>query len=197
MGKNDTNTFLSDEELVHRYQNSHDTAYIGELYIRYTHLVYGVCMKYFRNEADAQDAVMQIFEKLISDLKKHHIIAFKPWLYMVVKNHCMMTFRKESTEQKRVNELKKSATDSVEKQETEHLQEEQERELVLQHLKTGMFDLKMEQKECIELFYLKEKSYQQIVDETGYTMNEVKSHIQNGKRNLKIFIINKSNGKAE
>jgi len=154
-------------------------------------------MKYFRNDANAQDAVMQIFEKLISDLKKHHIVAFKPWLYMVVKNHCMMTFRKESTEQKRATELKKNQSEFVEKGDSEHLEAEQEKELVLQHLKTGMFDLKMEQKECIELFYMKEKSYQQIVEETGYTLNEVKSHIQNGKRNLKIFITHKSNGKAE
>ena len=84
MAKNVIDSFLSDEELVHRYRNSHDTAYIGELYVRYTHLVYGVCLKYFRNDADAQDAVMQIFEKLLLELKKHHVETFRPWLHTVV-----------------------------------------------------------------------------------------------------------------
>ena len=98
LAKNETGPFLSDEELVHRYRNSHDTAYIGELYVRYTHLVYGVCLKYFHNDADAQDAVMQVFEKLIKELKRHHIEAFKPWLHTVVKNHCMMHFRNCSSD---------------------------------------------------------------------------------------------------
>ena len=79
MPKAENYSILTDEELVERYRNSHETVYIGELYQRYTHLVFGVCMKYFKDEATAEDASMQIFEKLITELKKHHITAFKPW----------------------------------------------------------------------------------------------------------------------
>ena len=85
MSKNNYNS-VSDEDLVEYYRNSHDTVYVGELYTRYTHLVYGVCMKYLQNDNDAKDATMQIFEKLLKELKKHHITAFKQRLYMVVKN---------------------------------------------------------------------------------------------------------------
>ena len=196
MAKNEDSTFLSDEELVHRYRNSHDPAYVGELYVRYTHLVYGVCLKYFQNDADAQDAVMQIFEKLIKELKKHHVETFKPWLHTVVKNHCMMQFRKDAVENKRETELKKTVKEAVENTDTDHLDKEDEKELMEIYLSSGMDTLKEEQRKCIELFYLKEKSYQQIVEETGYSMNEVKSYIQNGKRNLKNFITEKSNGKV-
>lgn len=196
MAKNDDSTFLSDEELVHRYRNSHDPAYVGELYVRYTHLVYGVCLKYFQNDADAQDAVMQIFEKLIKELKKHHVDTFKPWLHTVVKNHCMMQFRKDAVETKREAELKKTVKDTVENTDTDHLDKEDEKELMILYLSTGMDTLKEEQRKCIELFYLKDMSYQQITEETGYSMNEVKSYIQNGKRNLKNFITEKSNGKV-
>ena len=196
MAKNEDSTFLSDEELVHRYRNSHDPAYVGELYVRYTHLVYGVCLKYFQNDADAQDAVMQIFEKLIKELKKHHVETFKPWLHTVVKNHCMMQFRKDAVESKRETELKKTVKEAVENTDTDHLDKEDEKELMEIYLSSGMDTLKEEQRKCIELFYLKEKSYQQIVEETGYSMNEVKSYIQNGKRNLKNFITEKSNGKV-
>jgi RNA polymerase sigma factor (sigma-70 family) len=196
LAKNEDSTFLSDEELVHRYRNSHDPAYVGELYVRYTHLVYGVCLKYFQNDADAQDAVMQIFEKLIKELKKHHVDTFKPWLHTVVKNHCMMQFRKDAAENKRETELKKTVKEAVENIDTDHLDKEDEKELMQIYLSSGMDTLKEEQRKCIELFYLREKSYQQIVEETGYSMNDVKSYIQNGKRNLKNFITEKSNGKV-
>lgn len=179
---------IADEELVHRYRNSHETVYVGELYQRYTGLVYGVCLKYFRNEAEAEDATMQIFEKLINDLKKHHITAFKPWLHTVVKNFCMMEFRKQGNKEKLHNILKTEAKNHVENPEENHLQEAEDKEFVLTHLKEGIDELKPEQRECIELFYLKDCSYQEVSRITGYDLKEVKSYIQNGKRNLKIFI---------
>lgn len=195
---------MTDEELVHRYRNSHETAYVGELYQRYTHLVYGVCMKYLRNEAEAEDVTMQIFEKLIQDLKKHHVTVFKPWLHIVVKNECMMKFRKETTNAKKQTKLKFELNTSVESEPVDHLQdaedkkqEADDKEFVLRHLQEGIDELKDEQRQCIELFYMKEATYSQIVSITGYSMNEVKSHLQNGKRNLKKFIIakNDENGK--
>jgi RNA polymerase sigma-70 factor (ECF subfamily) len=196
LAKNDDSPFLSDEELVHRYRNSHDTAYIGELYVRYTHLVYGVCLKYLHNDADAQDAVMQIFEKLIKELKKHHIDSFRPWLHMVVKNHCMMHFRQEASATKKEAELKNNIKASVETIDTDHLDTEDDREIMVQYLTNGMEALKDEQRMCVEMFYLKGMSYQQIADVTDFSLNEVKSYIQNGKRNLKNYITEKSNGKA-
>ena len=196
MAKNDQGPFLSDEELVHRYRNSHDNAYIGELYVRYTHLVYGVCLKYFQNDADAQDAVMQIFEKMMVDLKKHHVETFKPWLHTVVKNHCMMHFRKESATTKKEAELKNILKTDVENPEENHLDSEEDKALMVEYLANGMESLKDEQRRCVEMFYLQDRSYQDIAAETGYTLNEVKSYIQNGKRNLKNYITDKSNGKA-
>lgn len=183
---------MPDEELVQRYRNSHEPLYIGELYNRYTHLVFGVCMKYLKSEAEAEDATMQIFEKLIAELKKHHIVAFKPWLHTVVKNHCMMVFRKDTTEAKRKTELRHEIGGLVENPEENHLKEQEDKEFVLQHLKEGIEELKEEQRVSVELFYLKEMSYNEIATITGYSMNEVKSYIQNGKRNLKNIIANKN-----
>ena len=177
---------------MHRYRNSHETMYVGELYQRYTHLVYGVCMKYLHNDAEAEDMTMQVFEKLIQDLKKHHITSFKPWLHMVVKNHCMMHFRKGAIDAKKETRLKFELTNSVEKEEVDHLQEAEDKKFVLQYLKEGIDELKDEQRECIELFYLKECSYNEISGMTGFSVNEVKSHLQNGKRNLKKFITAKN-----
>ena len=193
MLKTEPNKNLTDEELVHRYRNSHETTYIGELYQRYTHLVFGVCMKYLHNDAEAEDATMQIFEKLIQDLKKHHITSFKPWLHMVVKNHCMMHFRKETNLGKKKATLKFELGSVVENEPVNHLQEAEDKEFVLHYLKEGIGELKEEQRECIELFYLKECSYAEVASMTGYSLKEVKSHIQNGKRNLRNYITAKNN----
>ncbi len=183
---------LNNEELVQRYRNSHDMAYIGELYQRYTHLIYGVCLKYLKDEAAAEDAVMQIFEKLIPDLKKHHITTLKPWLFTVVKNHCMMQFRKEAVDGKRKAAFKSELGDVVENPDDNHLNDAADKEFVLQHLKEGIDELKEEQRICIELFYLKNSSYAEISVITGYSPNDVKSYIQNGKRNLKNYITAKN-----
>jgi RNA polymerase sigma-70 factor (ECF subfamily) len=149
-------------------------------------------MKYLKNEAQSEDATMQIFEKLISELKKHHITAFKPWLHTVVKNHCMMQFRKDSAEGKKMNELKQDMGQVVENASDNHLNDAVEKEFVLKHLKEGINELKEEQRICVELFYMKENSYNQISAITGYSLNEVKSYIQNGKRNLKNYITAKN-----
>lgn len=183
---------MNDEELIHRYRNSHETVYVGELYLRYTHLVFGACLKYLKNHAEAEDATMQIFEKLLSDLKKHHVKSFKAWLFMVVKNYCMMEFRKDSSEAKKKAKWEYSVQESVENPDVDHLMEKEERgkdkEFMLQYLKEAVDELKPEQRTCIELFYLKDCSYNEIATITGYSIKEVKSHIQNGKRNMKNFL---------
>ncbi|MCS6819102.1 MAG: sigma-70 family RNA polymerase sigma factor [Chitinophagales bacterium] len=192
---------LPDEDLIHRYQNSHDAAYIGELYQRYVHLVYGVCLKYLKDEEKSKDAVMDIFEKLIKDLKRHHVKNFKPWLHTVVKNYCMMEFRNESQTIRKKIELQQSNLLNVqrdmENDAFSHLNEVNEKEWLLEHLHEGINELKEEQRRCIELFYLQGNSYQKISEITGFTLNEVKSHIQNGKRNLKNYIMNKNERQKE
>ena len=193
MSKNNYNS-VSDEDLVEYYRNSHDTVYVGELYTRYTHLVYGVCMKYLQNDNDAKDATMQIFEKLLKELKKHHITAFKPWLYMVVKNYCKMEFRKAASQKTNTQKIVKEQQQNVETETDAHLDEKAEKEMMLNGLEKGLSALKPEQQQCVKLFYLEELSYKDIAEKTGFSLNDVKSHIQNGKRNLKLFLTENKNG---
>lgn len=175
---------LTDNELIVRYKKSGDNSLVGELYKRYSHLVYGVCLKYFKNEEESKDAVLQIFEKLMTDLKKHEVANFKSWLHSVAKNHCLMFLRKQQTQQKRVNEYE--ATYQVEEVFSAPfaVHEKEEKELVLTDLEKAITTLKEEQRICIELFFLQEKRYNEVSDITGFTIKQVKSYIQNGKRNL-------------
>lgn len=181
----------TDNELVSRYRLSHNSDYVGELFQRYTHLVFGVCMKYLQNDEHSKDAVMEIFEKLLIDLKKHDVDNFKSWLYSVAKNHCLMKLRKDKAHANHVDEFGKDSLALMENEELLHHTNGAEQELLDKSLYEGIEQLKEEQKVCVELFYLQRKSYEQVAEITGYSMMQVKSYIQNGKRNLKIFLTEK------
>ena len=169
----------SDSELLEAFRLSSDKAIVGELFLRYNHLVFGVCVKYFKNIADAEDTLMEIFEKLHLDINKQQIEQWKGWLYMVAKNHCLMKLRKVG--------LDVQFTDIFpdNKNNDKDLDDAKVKEAILLNLEHHLGLLKSEQKKCLTLFYIEEKSYKQIVTETNFSLNEIKSHIQNGKANLK------------
>jgi RNA polymerase sigma-70 factor (ECF subfamily) len=183
--KSDIKT-LTDLELIARYKNNGNNSIVGILFERYTYLVFGVCMKYLKDEDEAQDAVMQIFEKLLSDLKKHSVDNFKGWLYMVSKNHCLMHLRGTKSLLEKQKEFKKDAPVFMESWNNEHLDNKNSKETTLTKLEDCINKLNEKQRISVDLFFIKEKCYQEVADETGFTMNDVKSFIQNGKRNLKI-----------
>jgi DNA-directed RNA polymerase specialized sigma24 family protein len=89
------NNDSSDESLLKAYQASGDQAHLAALYMRYTDLVFGVCLKYLKERENAKDAVMSIYQELIKKLQTHNVDNFKSWLYVVAKNHCLMQLRKE------------------------------------------------------------------------------------------------------
>jgi RNA polymerase sigma-70 factor (ECF subfamily) len=168
---------LTDEALIDLMKNQETEAF-SELYLRYAHLVIGVCMKYLKNKMLAEDTTMQVFEKIQHKLKTHTVSNFKSWLYMVTKNECFMLFRKKG--------ISTSSLEFTEVKDENSNDEQQLNEQKLSALEEVIPFLKDEQRSCIELFYLKEMSYQQICDELNLTMMQVKSAIQNGKRNLKL-----------
>jgi len=172
---------ISDLELIAQYKASGDLTLVGVLYNRYMTLVYGVCMKYLKDREESQDAVMQIFEKLMVSLKEHEIAHFKSWLYVTSKNHCLMALR--AGKRKNTAEI---SDDFMENDLLLHHQEDPEMESNLVKLEKCIEHLVAEQKYCVTLFYLQQKCYKEIVQITGFDDNKVKSYIQNGKRNLKL-----------
>ena len=172
---------LTDEELVQLYKQSEGLDIVGELYNRYTALTYGVCLKYLKDREESRDAVMQIFEKLIVTLKEHEISQFKGWLYVTARNHCLMQIR--ARKGKNFEEISPLL---METGSFGHLQDGPEIETNLSKLEKCIDALAEDQKQCVQQFYLQQKCYREIAEATGFDLNKVKSHIQNGKRNLKI-----------
>lgn len=175
---------LSDHELIALYKRSSDKTLVGELYKRYSHLVLGMCIQYFKDKDTAKDIVVLIFEKLFEELKKREVENFKAWLTFVVRNFCISELRKLQTQHQKETLYQLDVKSDQEAEEVIDVNTDQQ----IEHLSMALNELNPLQKKCIELFYYKNMSYAQIVEITGYSINEVKSYIQNGKRNLKLIL---------
>jgi len=180
----------TDEELLLQFKKSGSLDTLGDLYSRYMHLVYGVALKYFQDREEAKDAVMQIFEKLISDLPGHEVRNFKSWLYVLTKNYCLMYIRSKKSSDGRM-EGYKIEQQFMESEPELHPLDKEEPSLE-EALKECMEQLKAEQKQCIQLFYYQKLCYQEIADKLKMNEKKVKSYLQNGKRNLKICLEKKN-----
>lgn len=178
----------TDDELLIIFRENKSAEAITVLFNRYYHLVYGICMKYYRNSENAKDSTMMIFEKLMDDIPKHDIQFFKPWLYRVAQNHCLMQLRTKkyntvSYDAILEQGIDKAVVGAVEFDESKH--PALAKEEILTKMEFAITELNEDQRRCIELFYLEKKTYFEIIDLTGFTFMQVKSFIQNGKRNLK------------
>ena len=172
----------TDEDLAARYRSNGELALLGELYARYLPLVYGVCYKYLRDDDASKDAVMSLFEKLVKDLRRHEVQRFAPWLYATARNYCLMQLRagkirREQPMSHLMNGADMEIPDPLHHQELETIHESE-----LEALRAGLGELPAAQQRCLRLFYFEKNSYQQVAAATGYSLNQVKSALQNGRR---------------
>ena len=173
---------ISDKELLDRFYSDGNNEWLGILLQRYTLLLLGTCMKYLKNETEAKDSVQQIFLKVITDIPKYKVEYFKSWLYMVARNYCLMKLRDKNIILPVEEERQLLQPDEPDKDEL------RQKEKALNLMESCLDELNEEQKNCVILFYIHKKTYNEIADNTGFSLMQVKSHIQNGKRNLKILL---------
>lgn len=178
---------LSDEDLILLYKKEKSNLIMDNIYKRYGHLLLAIAIKYIRNREEAQDIVMNLFEKLGDKIAKHDIQNFKSWLHTTLKNECLMHLRKT----KKINST--ATIENLENIVSESDSEEfyQTKEKVFNQLESSLAELKNEQRKSVELFYLENKSYVEIAEILNISLNNVKSAIQNGKRMLKLKMENK------
>lgn len=179
----------TDEELVRLYRDGGNLDHLGMLYERYLELVYGVCLKYFKNQVKAEDAVMAIFEELVKKLRKHEVRDFKPWLHTVTRNHCLMQLRKKEPLRIAFEDLAPSMLALlVQSSEAAHPQGNVSENGQKGPLKDCLDKLPPKQLDCIRQFYFSQASYKDIAEELNLPLGMVRSHIQNGRRNLRLCL---------
>jgi len=184
-----SHSHYTDETLIQNYRESGNSFYVGELYKRYSMPVTAICYSYFKERQETEDTVMEVFEMVLADLKKYEIQNFKAWLITSVKHYCLKKKDKNHRKTEKERDFKKTEKHFMElSEEISPSDKEADSEKAIRQLEQAISQLKGEQKICVELFYMQDKSYQEIAESTGYDINKVKSYIQNGKRNLKILM---------
>ncbi|MFB0960974.1 MAG: sigma-70 family RNA polymerase sigma factor [Flavobacteriales bacterium] len=182
---------LSDIELIQAYQNENAQKFIAQLFSRYAHLVFGVSLKYLKSEAEAKDLTQDVYTVIQKKLKTHEVTNFSSWLHQITKNECLMELRRN----KRI-ELVPLTENNLEEEDS-HIDEKILLETKIETLLKELENLNPVQKKCMKLFYLKKMSYREITNATTYSEKEVKSYIQNGKRNLKNQLIHHAEFRTE
>lgn len=172
---------MDEMELLRRFYADGDRKWLGILLERYTVLLFGVCMKYLKNTENAKDAVQQVFCKALAEIPRSDIKNMGGWLYTVARNECLGMLRGRKN-------FVAADLESREQEAALPLAELLLEDRRAAELKSAIQKLRTEQRECIVLFYFEKKNYQQIAAALQDTVKQVKSNIQNGKRNLKIIL---------
>ena len=185
----------SDAALLARYRRLGEVADLGALYERHLPAVFATCRRYLRPDEDAQDATMQIFELLVEKLKMHEVENFPAWLHALARNHCLMQLRARQRAGSGARHLTFPDAAAMENELARHLPDEATEtedalttETTLQALEQALTHLPPAQRQCLELFFLAQKSYQEVATETNFPLNQVKSHLQNGRRMLRQLL---------
>lgn len=168
----------TDEELVQLLREGHRSA-LGDLWDRYAELLYGVGMKYLKDTEQSKDEVVELFAGLPTLVSKHAIERFRPWLHTVMRNRCLHVLRKQHPGRELPEELMEA-----DKSDEERLLHE----ATLSQLERAIAQLNDDQQRCVRSFHLEGLSYQQVADRTGFTVERVRSHLQNGRRNLRLLL---------
>lgn len=171
---------IDETTLLARFRADGNTDWLGIILERFTLVLFGVCMKYLKDEEQAKDAVQQVFLKALSEVPKYEIDNIGGWLYQVARNHCLSFLRSKK------NYTSDEPLKYVPQPEEVPLSLLLEKEKNIDKMREALLDLKEEQRQCVASFYLDKKSYAQISSETGLDIKQVKSNIQNGKRNLRL-----------
>ena len=183
---------LSDEDLIVKYKSTMDSYYVGVLFERYMDIIFGISLKYLKNRHDAEDMMSTVFEKLLEVLKVKEVDLFKHWLFVLVKNQCVSKLRSAQTEHQRqqryvdyVSHLK-IGEDFAGAVDYDQLKEKEKSE---EGVRAIMDSLPEKQRKCIEYFYFENRTYKEIAGLLNEAEGKVRSHIQNGRRNLKLMMV--------
>lgn len=177
---------FDDTELVELYKKNPDTSLIEELYNRYSKRVYWWALKFLGNRLEAEEMVHDIFAAMMSGMldlyQAREGAKFSSWLYRCVGNQCMKIVRKR-------NEVIFNQVEVVDVPEA--LIIDLEVEVIAkewnEQLTSALNRLNQMQRVCCMRFYWDGMRYDEIAEELGITHDQVRSHLQNGLRNLRII----------
>ncbi|MEM1118941.1 MAG: sigma-70 family RNA polymerase sigma factor [Bacteroidota bacterium] len=189
----------ADDALIQLYQQTGKEIYAAELFQRYVDKVYIIVRKYVKDRETSKDVVMNVFEKVLKNLRNTKIDTFGNWVHTIARNECSQHHRKLSSQAKQLSEwgdLERNSQNSVENDYLQHLIKKEDDDTTKKALEKALNSLKDHHRTCIKLLYFEKKSYKEIAQITGFSDKEVKSYIQHAKNNLRKKLSKKNGGRT-
>ena len=162
-----------------RAKYERDISSWGTIYEACKQSIYLICLRITGSQQDAEDLTSEVFIRGFEKLKlydEHKPIL--PWLQTIAYHQSIDFVRERSRKQ-----VEDGALEELPIPENPHTRIEQIE--MRQQILSVARQLKREQRRCFCLFYFQRKSYREIAQLTGYSVNEVRSHLQNGRRKFK------------
>ncbi|THH39802.1 RNA polymerase sigma factor [Neolewinella litorea] len=176
---------VTDLDLLRAFRRQPDATRLLPLYERYAELIYAWCLRYLGTPQRAEDAGAEVFTVLLEQLPRHEVTNFRSWLQTVVRNHCLMQLRREKRDPVRQGEDPLVHFGAWPHQAEETAETPPDTRPLHHCLK----QLNEAQRQCIRLFYLTPgESYASVGERLNLSVGQVRSHLQNGRRNLKICL---------
>ena len=175
---------LTDEEIIAEYLTYADSKYFEVIYNRYSRKVYGKCLFLLKEKDLAEDAVQEIFMKLIMKLSKFSGRSkFSTWMYSVTYNYCIDTLRKRQRGKEIFNEQAERVSDVIDEVEDHFIVERK-----VARLKVVMEMMKAEDKSILLMKYLDGMSIKEIGEVLDKSDSAIKMKIKRAKHKFqKIY----------
>jgi RNA polymerase sigma-70 factor (ECF subfamily) len=168
--------YLSDEDIVRRFQETGDKECFAELFVRHRKRVFVACRSFFSDGAAAEDATQETFLRVYRSLHNYKGGDFLAWLTRIARNVCVDEWRRR-------REKETTDFDIYEFPAPLSIDSSQETHLIAEKVWREMRCLAPAQQRCLEL-KIEGYSYEETATRTGFTIDAVKSHLQNGRRML-------------
>jgi RNA polymerase sigma-70 factor, ECF subfamily len=167
---------LSDEELIREFLDGHKGAF-RTLFDRYQRKVYTGCRMFLQDASAAEDATQETFLRAYQNLGRFVGGNFPGWLMRIAKNVCIDQWRRQK------HQVEVDEQHIANLPDRESLEDATAFRLAAQKIEEGMTLLPAEQRRCLEL-KIAGYSYEEMAAATGFSVQAVKSHLQNGRRML-------------
>ena len=171
----------SDEEIALHFKQTGDNEFFSQLFAKHRKKVFFVCRSFFDDGSAAEDATQETFLRAYLYIAQFHGGDFSSWIMRIAKNACIDEWRKRRP----VSEFDETTTAGGSAADT--FSSSIDLRLTVEKVIKEMRFLPSEQQQCLEL-KIEGYSYEETAVRTGFTVDAVKSHLQNGRRMLWIKV---------
>jgi RNA polymerase sigma factor (sigma-70 family) len=172
----------TDAEVIRTYLATQDARYFTLLYRRYANKVYGKCISILKNDAEARDAMQDIFVKIMLNLGNFgEKSQFSTWVYSITYNYCIDAIRKKKKEKTMFSEDIERAPDVP----ADEVPDQFLLEMDMKNLKAVLEALPDSDRLILIMKYHDDMSIREIADILQKTESAVKMKIKRAKEKAK------------